>query len=124
MCLMKMMILQQLKNFESYLLHYLWWWMVQFFRELSSNRQSSQFVVSFYLSVKKFQCPPVLNLKQSSMLLIIVIYFLLSSSCLLALSWSKLFLSSLSIFEFSIVICNYCPSLVLCCCRQFLKDNI
>ena len=37
--LMKMMILQQLKNFESYLFHYLW--MLKFIRKLSCNRESS-----------------------------------------------------------------------------------
>ena len=30
--LMKIMILQQLKNFESYLFHYLWWLMLKNFQ--------------------------------------------------------------------------------------------
>ena len=63
--LMKMMILQQLKNFESYLFHYLWWLMLKVFREISSNRQSSQFAVSLYLSVKEFQCQSF-NLKSQT----------------------------------------------------------
>ena len=63
--LMKMMIPQQLKNFESYLFHYLLWLMLKFFRELSSNRQSSQFAVSLYLSVKEFHCQSF-NLKSQT----------------------------------------------------------
>ena len=39
--------------------------MLKFFRELGSDRQSSQFAVSLYLSVKDFQCQSF-NLKSQT----------------------------------------------------------